>query len=501
MLDTDSITDLFDAVTNGYLEKVRIIVSERITKQVFQNLQCTLLHQASHNGHCEVLQFLLDNHAFIDCRDANNTTPLMISSQKGDGKSVRLLLKNGADVNASDYDKRTSLYLASYAGFEDCVNAILQDERLDLTVIRIGGWTALHEACRFGYAGITHSLIQCGMDIHAYTVDAQWTPAHMAASNGRLECLKVLIDAGIDINKGGGPTLSSTVLHEACHNGHKEVIQLLLESGADPGLHDGLDLPHHLACRYDRPEALEVLLSFFQKTNRQYLVDAFTNADPVEAQQDYNNAIHMAAYYGRTECLKILLKYNAQNICNGIGRTPEVLAMFKLHEGCLKLLIAHLRKSVGIINQRREIFDHNPLYYLCRNSYKTTEKTIACACLVLNSGLVDINQYSYDQLILETAVQHGAIGLVKYLLESGANPYMCDVEKSIVKNNNLLMCVDFVNEAKTEAKSLMLCSRLKIRKLLMDNGMELAYQLPLPRMLMDYVYHGHFRMKNRTCDA
>ena len=66
----------------------------------------------------------------------------------------------------------------------------------------------------------------------AKTDDAWWTPAHMASSSGRMDCLEALIDTGkIDINAGAGPLRTSTLLHEASHGGHKDIVQLLLNKG------------------------------------------------------------------------------------------------------------------------------------------------------------------------------------------------------------------------------------------------------------------------------
>ena len=61
--------------------------------------------------------------------------------------------------------------------------------------------------------------------------DASWTPGHLAASNGKLECLDYLIKCGINIEAKGGPYEASTLLHEAAHAGHTECITLLLTSG------------------------------------------------------------------------------------------------------------------------------------------------------------------------------------------------------------------------------------------------------------------------------
>jgi len=65
----------------------------------------------------------------------------------------------------------------------------------------------------------------------AKTNDAWWTPGHMAASSGRYECLKLLIELNIDINAGAGPRHTSTLLHEASYYGNNEIVRLLLENG------------------------------------------------------------------------------------------------------------------------------------------------------------------------------------------------------------------------------------------------------------------------------
>ena len=71
----------------------------------------------------------------------------------------------------------------------------------------------------------------------ARTDDAWWTPGHMASSCGRVECLKLLIEAGIDVNSGAGPNHTSTLLHEAAHQGHVECVKLLLKSGIVVAIH------------------------------------------------------------------------------------------------------------------------------------------------------------------------------------------------------------------------------------------------------------------------
>lgn len=74
----------------------------------------TPLHYAATHGHLEVLNLLLEEHAYIDAAAPNNTTPLMMAAHYGTPSAVKLLLEAGADpmlkndlgLNAIDFAVR-----------------------------------------------------------------------------------------------------------------------------------------------------------------------------------------------------------------------------------------------------------------------------------------------------------------------------------------------------------------------------------------------------------
>ena len=60
----------------------------------------TPLHYAATAGHVEIIEILLEEHAFIDAESPNKTTPLMMAAKYGSPAAVKVLLEAGADPAA-----------------------------------------------------------------------------------------------------------------------------------------------------------------------------------------------------------------------------------------------------------------------------------------------------------------------------------------------------------------------------------------------------------------
>ncbi|APW42925.1 ankyrin repeat domain-containing protein [Rhodoferax saidenbachensis] len=57
----------------------------------------TPLHYAATGGHVDIIQMLLNNHAYIDAASPNKSTPLMMAAGYGTSAAVQALLAGGAD--------------------------------------------------------------------------------------------------------------------------------------------------------------------------------------------------------------------------------------------------------------------------------------------------------------------------------------------------------------------------------------------------------------------
>lgn len=85
---------LMIAALKGHMDLVRKLVARDAD---VNKTGWTPLHYAATGAHLEIMQFLLDENAYIDAESPNKTTPLMMAAHYGSPAAVKLLLEAGAD--------------------------------------------------------------------------------------------------------------------------------------------------------------------------------------------------------------------------------------------------------------------------------------------------------------------------------------------------------------------------------------------------------------------
>ncbi|XP_045571188.1 caskin-2 isoform X8 [Salmo salar] len=241
--------DLLQAVKSGDLPSTQKLLAKLkasrnkllgSTKRLNVNYQdgdgFSALHHAALTGTTDLLSVLLEAQATVDIKDRNGMRPLHYAAWQGKADSVLMLLRAGAGVNGVSQDGHIPLHLAAQYGHYDVSEMLLQHQS-NPCLINKTKKTPLDLACEFGRVKVAQLLLSSNMVVALLEgnskepVDSGFnTPLHLAARNGHKDIIRLLLKAGIDINRA---TKAGTALHEAALYGKTEVVRQLLEAGID----------------------------------------------------------------------------------------------------------------------------------------------------------------------------------------------------------------------------------------------------------------------------
>lgn len=133
---------------------------------------------------------------FVDVRDGQGETPLMLAARNGALQAAQALLAAQANPDLSDMGDNSALIRAVQGNHLDLV-LLLLDAGADFRGVDANGRTPLFLAAWQGNAVMAGHLLRVGSDPHAR--DAQgWTPLFAAAADGDLATVQALLLAGAD---------------------------------------------------------------------------------------------------------------------------------------------------------------------------------------------------------------------------------------------------------------------------------------------------------------
>jgi ankyrin repeat protein len=170
----------------------------------------------------------------------------------GDEARVReLLKKNPSLAKTRGQDGVSVLLQAVYRGRSEIVNLLLASG-IELDIFG---------AAATGRAGRVRALLKSKPDLaNAFAADG-FTPLGLAAFFGHLEAVKVLLDAGAEINVSSRNALKAVPLRSAAVAGHLDIARLLVARGADVNARgEGGQTPLHEVAGGGRIEFARLLL-------------------------------------------------------------------------------------------------------------------------------------------------------------------------------------------------------------------------------------------------
>ena len=257
---------------------------------------------AAENGDINTLRRLIQEQADINEPQVDGTTALHWAVQADDIDMARMLLDAGADTAARNRAGAPAILPAAVNGSAEMLTLLLAaGTDPDMTVSATGD-TPLMLAARTGNADAVQVLIDNGADVNAREAWGQTTPLMWAVAQNHVDVVRILIAEGADIEarsvyvppdtgrgfQGGLPrprreeevgavifaSGEFTPLLIAARDGHLESVKVLVEAGAEVD-----------ALAADGKNALGLAIFNGSYAIADYLVEAGSNVNQADAQR------------------------------------------------------------------------------------------------------------------------------------------------------------------------------------------------------------------------
>uniref|UniRef100_A0A2R5LAE8 RING-type E3 ubiquitin transferase n=1 Tax=Ornithodoros turicata TaxID=34597 RepID=A0A2R5LAE8_9ACAR len=229
--DTTALDRLVREAAQGHLEFVRehlAMFPERVNQKSSGK---TALQVASHQGHTEIVDLLINCAAVVEAQDDDGDTALHYAAFGNQPVIMERLLKSGAHINAVNKAKCTALHVAVNKQHVNCVRVLLKfRSQLNINIQDSYGDTALHDAIAKENLEIIDLLINVPEVDFSLKNKRGFNVLHHAALKGNNFAVERLLSRTrqiVDIKKDDG----FAALHLAALNGHFLVVETLLIQG------------------------------------------------------------------------------------------------------------------------------------------------------------------------------------------------------------------------------------------------------------------------------
>ncbi|XP_022417653.1 protein phosphatase 1 regulatory subunit 12B isoform X4 [Delphinapterus leucas] len=213
------------ACSSGDTDEVRRLLARGADVDTANVDGLTALHQACIDENVDMVKFLVENGASVNQQDSEGWTPLHAAASCGHLNIAEYFISHGASVGVVNSEGEAPSDLAEEPAVKDLLlqqvkkqgvdleqsrkaeeQQMLQDARQWLNSGKIqdvrqarSGATALHVAAAKGYSEVLRLLTQAGYELNVQDRDG-WTPLHAAAHWGVKEACSILAEALCDMD-------------------------------------------------------------------------------------------------------------------------------------------------------------------------------------------------------------------------------------------------------------------------------------------------------------
>ncbi|KAL8712568.1 MAG: hypothetical protein Q9220_003099 [cf. Caloplaca sp. 1 TL-2023] len=183
------------------------------------------LHYACMHGHVDMIEALIERSPLtIDAKDHDNFTPLIHGIVHHQLACVEKLLFHGSRIDPDSESDHVPINLACQHGSIAVTQLLL--ERGAQILPDAEGLYPQHLVARSGRSADMIAMLEhYGADLDQRDKLYQWTPLFHAAAEGKVDCLKALLQRGVDTHIADEKGLWA--LYYATWEGHLECMKLL----------------------------------------------------------------------------------------------------------------------------------------------------------------------------------------------------------------------------------------------------------------------------------
>uniref|UniRef100_UPI003AAF7AF5 ankyrin repeat and SOCS box protein 3 isoform X1 n=1 Tax=Centroberyx gerrardi TaxID=166262 RepID=UPI003AAF7AF5 len=264
----DTVSSVAAAARSGCRERVRKLIHRGCSVDSRDNRGWNALHEAAAAGSKECVREILSAaadssrgcRAYVDSLTHEGESACYLAAQRGHLAVIRFLLKAHANINQPTNDLSCPLYAAVDGGHKEIVELLVSKGAEVNGTHTASCWTCLHQAVYKGHSDIVRILVTvCHLEA---LDDHKITPLFVAAQYGQQDCLKILVDAGANVNAQAADL--ATPLMIASQEGHEGCVDVLLDHRANPNLacsRDWPQLPIHAAAEFGHSGILKRLIA------------------------------------------------------------------------------------------------------------------------------------------------------------------------------------------------------------------------------------------------
>jgi len=240
---------LIDAVKAGDRAAVLAMIQQKVNVNTAEADGTTALHWAVQKDDLDLVDRLIKAGAKVNVRNDYGSTPMSEAAVNASTAVIDRLLKAGANAESANADGQTALMVISRTSNVEAAKLLLKAGANANAVEKFHEQTALMWAAAEGQPAMVKVLVDAGAQVDARSRVNNWerqvtaearaiarpsgglTPMLYAARQGCLECVKILAEAGSDLDLGDPDNVSPLLM--ATLNGRWDVAAYLINKGAN----------------------------------------------------------------------------------------------------------------------------------------------------------------------------------------------------------------------------------------------------------------------------